>query len=424
MKFAKNVMALVLALAMVLTMASVAMAEDAGTVKVGLIGPMTGAAASYGTSVRQGAELAVAEVNALGGVQIELNWQDDESDQELSINAYNTLWDWGAQMIIGCVTTGPCIAVGTEAYNDRMFMLTPSASSTDVTADKDNVYQLCFTDPTMGSSAAQYIVDNGLATTVAVIYNNGDTYSTGIYQAFADTAAELGLEIVETQTFTDDTTDFSVQVTAARESGADLVFLPIYYTPRFHDPSGRQRDRLCADLRGRRRHGRHPEHRGFDTSLAEGVILLTPFSAAATDELTVNFVANYEAQFGATPDQFAADGYDCVYALYAAINNAGITAETSAEDACELLIAAMQELDITGVTGEMVWDATGAVNKTPRVVRIEGGTYVDASTPAAAEEAVTEEAAEEAPAAEEAAAEEAPAEEAPAEETATEEAAA
>ena len=419
MKFAKNVMALVLALAMVLTMASVAMAEDAGTVKIGLIGPMTGAAASYGTSVRQGAELAVAEVNALGGVQIELNSQDDESDQELSINAYNTLWDWGAQMIIGCVTTGPCIAVGAEAYNDRMFMLTPSASSTDVTADKDNVYQLCFTDPTMGSSAAQYIVDNGLATTVAVIYNNGDAYSTGIYQAFADTAAELGLEIVETQTFTDDTTDFSVQVTAARESGADLVFLPIYYTPASMILQAASAIGYAPTFVGVDGMDGILNIEGFDTSLAEGVILLTPFSAAATDELTVNFVANYEAQFGATPDQFAADGYDCVYALYAAINNAGITAETSAEDACELLIAAMQELDITGVTGEMVWDATGAVNKTPRVVRIEGGTYVDASTPAAAEEAVTEEAAEEAPAAEEAAAEEAPAEE-----TATEEAAA
>ena len=372
----KTFVALFLTVVMALAMVGGALAEDAAAVKIGVIGPMTGAAASYGVSVAQGAELAASEVNALGGIQIELNIQDDQHDPETSINAYNALWDWGAQMILGTVTTGPCIAVGAEAYNDRMFMLTPSASSTDVTANKDNVYQLCFTDPVMGSSAAQYIVDNGLSNAVAVIYNNADTYSTGIYQAFKSTAAELGLTIVSETTFTDDTTDFSVQLTEAREAGADLVFLPIYYTPASmifqqanamgYAPAYVGVDGMDGIL----------NIEGFDTSLAEGVVLLTPFSAAATDELTVNFVTKYNELYGANPDQFAADGYDCVYALYAAITNAGITAETSPEDACEMLIAAMQELDITGVTGEMTWDATGAVTKTPRVVRIENGAYV------------------------------------------------
>ena len=372
----KTFVALFLTVVMALAMVGGALAEDAAAVKIGVIGPMTGAAASYGVSVAQGAELAASEVNALGGIQIELNIQDDQHDPETSINAYNALWDWGAQMILGTVTTGPCIAVGAEAYNDRMFMLTPSASSTDVTADKDNVYQLCFTDPVMGSSAAQYIVDNGLSNAVAVIYNNADTYSTGIYQAFKSTAAELGLTIVSETTFTDDTTDFSVQLTEAREAGADLVFLPIYYTPASmifqqanamgYAPAYVGVDGMDGIL----------NIEGFDTSLAEGVVLLTPFSAAATDDLTVNFVSKYNELYGANPDQFAADGYDCVYALYAAINNAGITAETSPKDACDMLIAAMQELDVTGVTGEMTWDATGAVTKTPRVVRIENGTYV------------------------------------------------
>ena len=162
----KTFVALFLTVVMALAMVGGALAEDAAAVKIGVIGPLTGAAASYGVSVAQGAELAASEVNALGGIQIELNIQDDQHDPETSINAYNALWDWGAQMILGTVTTGPCIAVGAEAYNDRMFMLTPSASSTDVTADKDNVYQLCFTDPVMGSSAAQYIVDNGLSNAV------------------------------------------------------------------------------------------------------------------------------------------------------------------------------------------------------------------------------------------------------------------
>ena len=425
MKFAKTLVAMVLALAMVLTMSfPVAMAEDAGTIKIGLIGPMTGAAASYGTSVRQGAELAVEEVNGLGGVQIELNAQDDEHDQELSINAYSEIAR-GAQMIIGCVTTGPCVAVGAEAYNDRMFMLTPSASSTDVIADKDNVYQLCFTDPAQGSASAQYISEHGLGTKIAVIYNNGDAYSTGIYQTFEAAAAELGLEIVSVTTFTDDTTDFSVQVTEAREAGADLVFLPIYYTPASMILQQANSMDYAPVFFGVDGMDGILNIEGFDTSLAEGVMLLTPFSADATDELTVNFVTKYEEAYGATPDQFAADGYDCVYTLYAAINEAGITADMSAEECCELLIAAMQNIEITGVTGTMTWSATGEVTKTPTAVRIENGVYVGADVGEAAEEAAetTEEVATDEAATEEAATDEAVTEESEAEEAATDEAA-
>ena len=399
----KTFVAMLLAVVMALTMVSGALAEETAAIKVGLIGPMTGDAASYGVSVAQGAELAVGEVNALGGVQLELNVQDDEHDPEMSVNAYNTLWDWGAQMIIGTVTTSPCIAVAAEAYNDRMFMLTPSASSTDVIADKDNVYQICFTDPAQGSASAQYIAEHGLATKVAVIYNNADAYSTGIYQTFEAEAAELGLEVVAVATFTNETTDFSVQLTQAREAGAELVFLPIYYTPAsmiLQQAANMEFKPIFFGVDGM---DGILNIEGFDTSLAEGVMLLTPFSADATDELTVNFVTNYEAAYGATPDQFAADAYDAVYTIYAAINAAGITADTPTEECCDLLIEAMQGLEIEGVTGTMTWDATGAVTKTPTAVRIENGVYVGFDVSAAAE-APAEEAAAEAPA-EEAAAE-------------------
>ena len=381
----KTFVAMLLAVVMALTMVSGALAEETAAIKVGLIGPMTGDAASYGVSVAQGAELAVGEVNALGGVQLELNVQDDEHDPEMSVNAYNTLWDWGAQMIIGTVTTSPCIAVAAEAYNDRMFMLTPSASSTDVIADKDNVYQICFTDPAQGSASAQYIAEHGLATKVAVIYNNADAYSTGIYQTFEAEAAELGLEVVAVATFTNETTDFSVQLTQAREAGAELVFLPIYYTPAsmiLQQAANMEFKPIFFGVDGM---DGILNIEGFDTSLAEGVMLLTPFSADATDELTVNFVTNYEAAYGATPDQFAADAYDAVYTIYAAINAAGITADTPTEECCDLLIEAMQGLEIEGVTGTMTWDATGAVTKTPTAVRIENGVYVGFDVDGAAE---------------------------------------
>ena len=390
----KTFVAMLLAVVMALTMAGGVLAEETAAIKVGLIGPMTGDAASYGMSVAQGAELAVGEVNALGGVQLELNVQDDEHDPEMSVNAYNTLWDWGAQMIIGTVTTSPCIAVAAEAYNDRMFMLTPSASSTDVIADKDNVYQICFTDPAQGSASAQYIAEHGLATKVAVIYNNADAYSTGIYQTFEAEAAELGLEVVAVATFTNETTDFSVQLTQAREAGAELVFLPIYYTPAsmiLQQAANMEFKPIFFGVDGM---DGILNIEGFDTSLAEGVMLLTPFSADATDELTVNFVTNYEAAYGATPDQFAADAYDAVYTIYAAINAAGITADTPTEECCDLLIEAMQGLEIEGVTGTMTWDATGAVTKTPTAVRIENGVYVGFDVSAAAEAPAEEAAAE------------------------------
>ena len=190
----KKLLASVLALAMALSMVAVATAEDAGTIKIGVIGPMTGAAATYGTAVANGAKIAADEINALGGVQLELLVQDDEHDAEKAINAYNTVMDEGAQFILGTVTTSPCIAVAAQAYEERVFMLTPSASSTEVTEGKDNVYQVCFTDPAQGTASAQYIAEHKLAEKVAVIYNNADAYSTGIYQTFDAKAKELGLD--------------------------------------------------------------------------------------------------------------------------------------------------------------------------------------------------------------------------------------
>ena len=378
MKCVKTLVAMVIVLAMTLAMSTVAMAE--GAIKVGLIGPITGPAANYGLSVEHGAELAKDEINATEGTAyFELNYQDDEHDPEKSVNAYNQLWDWGAQMIVGSVTTTPCIAVATEAYNDRMFLLTPSASSTEVTEGKDNVFQICFTDPSQGKLSAECISEKALGTKIAVIYNNADAYSTGIYQTFEAEAQALGLEIVSVTTFTDDTTDFSVQVTSAKEAGADLVFLPMYYTPasmilKTADSMGYKPvffgvDGMDGIL----------NIEGFDTSLAEGVMVLTPFAGDSANELAKTFIANYEAAYGATPDQFAADAYDAMYTLYAATKAAGVTADTSTEDACEMLVAAMKDLKIngvTGMTGEMTWNENGEVNKAPIVVKIVNGAYV------------------------------------------------
>ena len=376
MKFNKAIVAMILAIVMIMGLASAAMAEDA--LKIGVIGPFTGAAAIYGNACKYGAQVAAEQINAEGGLQIELLNEDDEHDAEKSINAYNTVLDNGAQMIAGTTTTTPCIAVGAQANEDRVFMLTPSASSVDVIDGKDNVFQVCFTDPNQGKASAAYINEKGLATKIAIIYNNADAYSTGIYQTFIDEAAALNMEIVSTTTFTDETNDFNVQVNDAKDAGADLVFLPIYYTPASlilataksigYTPVFFGVDGMDGIL----------TMEGFDASLAEGVFMLTPFSADAEDERTKAFVARYQEITGEIPNQFAADAYDAVYALYTASLNAGIDGSTSPEDACELLIAQFTSPDfqISGLTGDMTWDESGAVTKIPTAVVIQDGTYV------------------------------------------------
>ena len=280
-------------------------------------------------------------------------------------------------MILGTVTTAPCIAVAAEAYDARVFMLTPSASSTKVIEDKDNMYQVCFTDPAQGAASAQYISDKALGTKIGVIYNNGSDYSVGIYQTFMAKAAELGLEVVAESTFSsEDNADFSVQVAAMKDAGADVVFLPIYYTPASLILKQAQTTDYAPIFFGVDGMDGILTLEGFDTSLAEGVLLLTPFSADAEDEKTQAFVAKYQELYNEVPNQFAADAYDGIYALYAAVQNAGITAETSPEDACELLIEQFQQITVEGLTGTMTWAATGEVTKTPTAVVIENGVYV------------------------------------------------
>lgn len=358
-----------------------------GTLKLGMIGPLTGAAALYGTAVNNAAEIAVEEINAISpDFQIEYDGQDDEHDAEKSVNAYNNLKDWGAQAIVGCVTTTPCVAVAAEANADRMFMLTPSASATSVTAAGDNIFQLCFSDPNQGSASAQYISDNGLAEKVAIIYNNSDAYSTGIYQTFQAAADSLGMDVVSVTTFTDDTAnDFSVQLTEAQSAGADLIFLPIYYTPASLIMQQAASMNYDVKLFGVDGMDGILSLEGFDTSLAEGVMLLTPFSADATDDATVSFVKKYTEAYSDTPSQFAADGYDCPYAIYEALKfyadkNGGLdVTDMSYADLCEILISVFSDpsFSVDGITGEgMTWTAEGEVNKAPKAVVIENGAYV------------------------------------------------
>lgn len=349
----------------------------------GGIGPITGENAIYGQAVMNGAQIAVDEINAAGGVNgspVQFRFEDDVADGETSVNAYNNLMDWGMQALVGPTTSGAAISVSAKVYEERVFALTPSASSTDVTAGKDNVFQLCFTDPNQGMGAAVYMGANMADSKVAVIYRNDDAYSQGIRDTFVAEAANQNLEVVYEGTFTKDTaTDFSVQLTAAQAAGADLVFLPIYFQP------------ASVILSQAKAMGYEPRFfgvdgmdgiltlKGFDMSLAEGVMVLTPFSADAADEQTQNFVSEYQTRHGETPNQFAADGYDCVYALKAALESAGCTPDMSYEEICEALVKTFPAMTFDGLTGAgMTWGENGEVSKMPSVVVIHDGVYVSA----------------------------------------------
>ncbi len=347
--------------------------------KIGGSGPTTGGAAVYGLAVQRGAQIAVDEINAAGGIngfQIEYNFADDEHDPEKAVNAYNNLKDWGMQLFMGTTTSGPCVAVVEKTNEDNMYQLTPSGTAVDA-IKYANAFRVCFSDPGQGVKSAQYIGENKIATKVAVIYDASDVYSSGIFNAFREAAEGYGIEIVAAESFTgDNKTDFTIQLQKAKEGGAELVFLPIYYSE------------AALILSQANAMGFAPMFFGcdgldgilgveeFDTALAEGVMLLTPFAADATDELTTSFVGKYQEAHGEIPIQFAANAYDAVYIIKAALEKAGATPDMSVSDLCEAMKAAMLEVSVTGLTGtEMTWTAEGEVNKEPKAVKIVDGAY-------------------------------------------------
>ena len=386
--FAKKFMVVVLAMAMVFTFAACGGSEggsgdaEAGPVlKIGSTGPLTGGASVYGTAVEKGAKIAVEEINAQETeFQIEFNMQDDEADGEKSVNAYNNLKDWGVQIIMGSVTTGSCITVAAETNKDRVFELTPSASSADVTAGKDNVFQVCFTDPNQGIKAADYITENFAGKKVGVIYNTSDAYSTGIYNAFKAEIEAKGGEIAAAETYPDDTNaDYSAQLTSMKSAGAEVVFLPIYYTPASVIMKQARDMNYAPVFFGVDGMDGILDMDGFDSALAEGVMLMTPFNPWSTDSTVAAFVEKYQAAYNEVPNQFAADGYDGIYALYNAFKAAGLSTDQSNEEICDAMIGQFTGgFTYDGLTGTaMTWNDKGEVNKTPVVCVIEDGIYVD-----------------------------------------------
>ena len=369
MKSLKKLVVVLLAVVMVFTFAACGgKSESSGEaiLKIGSTGPLTGPASMYGVAVKQGAEIAVEEINAQEkDFQIEFKMEDDEADGEKSVNAYNSLKDWGIQLLMGSVTTGSCITVSAEANSDRVFLMTPSASSADVTAGKDNAFQICFTDPNQGVKAADNIAQD---------------FSTGIFNAFKKELEKKGMEIVAAETYPDDTNaDFSAQLTKCKEAGADLILLPIYYTPASVILKQAKDMNYDATFFGVDGMDGILDMEGFDKALAEGVYLQTPINPWSDDEDVKSFVEKYQTEYNELPNQFAADGYDGIYVLYNAFKEAQLKTDMSNEEICDAMIKTVTGgFSYDGLTGQgMTWNDKGEVNKEPAVCVIKNAQYED-----------------------------------------------
>lgn len=336
---------------------------------------MTGSAASYGNSVKQGGEIAIQEINAAGGVTVgdkiytlKLEFADDEATEDKAIQAYNSLMDKNINALMGTVTSGACLAIIDLTAQDGILQITPSSSALDCTKNS-NGFRICFTDPLQGETMADFAVNEKGYKNIAVIYNSSDDYSTGVRDSFEEKVAEFGGKIVASEAFVTDDVDFNTQLTKIKGTDADVIFVPAYYQEATY--IAKQAKELGMELPFLGSDGWDGVLGTVtDTSTVEGAIFLSPFFVADTDEKIVSFVKAYEEAYGATPDQFAADAYDTVYAMKAAMEKAG-----SIES--EALIAAMPEIEIAGLTGTtgITFTAEGEPNKEAKFIEIKNGEY-------------------------------------------------
>lgn len=302
------------------------------------------------------------------GKKLELVFEDDQNDAEKAISAYNKVMDQGVVAILGAVTSGCSIAVSEESVKDGILQITPSGSAQNCTK-YDNAFRICFTDPLQGKTMADYIKDQGIKN-IAVIYNVGDEYSKGVTEAFVEEAGVNGMNVVALESFNEGDVDFKTQLTKIKGTEAQAIFLPIYYAEVAAITEQAQTVGVNLPYFGCDGWDGVIDQLNGDTSNIEGAIFLTPFVATSEKENVKSFVEAYQKAYTETPDQFAADGYDGIYAIKLAIEACGD------EVTNENMIAAMTKISVNGLTGDMTFTAEGEPNKSAMVAVIENGQYV------------------------------------------------
>ena len=345
-----------------------------GTFKIGATGPLTGDTSAYGISVRNGAIIAMEEINAAGGIDgilFSFDMKDDMSEAQKAANGYFALYEDGMQASIGAVTSGACKSFADVAQADGVFALTPSASAAEVIAAGDCIFRVCFGDPQQGTIAAHTLTKTYQK--IGVVYDNSDTYSAGIYAAFEEEMQALGKTYETTSFEKNSNTNFSAQITKLKSAGCDVIFLPIYYTQAGLIAKEAAKQGYNVPIFGC--DGLDNIESQLDDSVTAEISYCTPFDVRSTDPAVEKFVKAYTEKFGKAPDQFAADGYDAVMIIYEAMKAAGVkNVEISAADLSEILKATLTGGSFTysGVTGKnMKWTTDGSCEKDPQIVKVE-----------------------------------------------------
>ena len=376
-KFAK-VIALLAAMALMLTCFAACGSEssegsetEVKEIFIGSTGPLTGDASSYGISVNNGAMLAVEEINAKGGfngITLKFEMKDDKATAEDAATGYDALMDAGMQISIGSVTSGSCDSFASKSVADNLFFITPSASAANVIADRANAFRVCFGDPDQATLAVAEPKKAGYKN-IGAIYDTSDPYSSGIYEAFDAKMKDEGITYT-TRTFDkENNKDFSTQVEALKD--CDVIFLPIYYTEAGLIAKTCVSKGCDAVLFGC--DGLDGVADQIDETVTNKISYITPFDVNSTDAVPKAFVDAYKAKYDAVPDQFAADGYDAIYAIYEAMKAAEIDdASIDCGDLCEAVKKAItaESFKLDGATGVMTWDASGACTKVPQIVEV------------------------------------------------------
>ena len=373
-KFLALMLAVVMIAAMCTACGSKGYTSENTEYVIGASGPLTGAAAVYGVAVQNSAQMAVDEINAAGGlngIKFKLVMMDDKHDAANISSNYSSLLEGGMQVSLGTVTTAPGMEFKNLANDDNVFFLTPSASG-DKIPEFENGFQMCFADGNQGKVAADFINQNFAGQTIGVFFKSDDPYSTGIFDQFKANL-DASVTYIETSFSAANETDFSVQIDTLKD--CKFVFMPIYYTPASIFMT-QAKDILPADAvyYGCDGFDGIDSAEGFDiNAIPQSVTMLSHFNSKAESGPAKEFIDKYVAAYGAdTLNQFGASAYDCVYAIYGAMQNAinagkEIPVDISASDLCDILKA-----DFAGgytvtdaVTGESItWEAHGYVNKT------------------------------------------------------------
>ena len=315
-----------------------------GTITLGMIGPLTGSVAVYGTHIENGVKLAIEEINAAGGVtlsdgahQLAVETKDDQGDATECVNAMNALISDGIQLVVGSATSGCTSAITSIANSEGVVMITPSGTADSLTTAMDYVFRTCFRDSFQGELAAQYALDEGY-TKVGVVYCSADSYSAGLRDAFIAACADRGLDVVAeesvaTMTEVDYTNQFNKMVAA----GAELVFTPFYYDVMgpYLVPQARSAGFTGVLLGGDGVDSTEttiPD--GADLSVYNDVYFVNHYSTElATSDVSKNFIESYEAKYGETPNNFDALAYDAVYVYKAAMEACGASDAASVQAA-------------------------------------------------------------------------------------------